>query len=117
MSHLKLVTPPPGPGPSTPSNAFHLGHLRRLLGSGRAELAVSVPGAGTVTLRGGAVLAKATSTVRATTVNLLVAPKGKVRRALRKTGKAKVKVTISYAPTGGTPSHRSKRLTLRRTVR
>ena len=79
-----------------------------------------VPGPGTVDLRGKGVKAQrlsrqATASKAVTTagaIKLLVKPKGKAKHKLNKTGKAKVKVSVTFAPTGGAPNTLTKRVKL-----
>jgi hypothetical protein len=110
-----VVTPPP------PSNAFTFGKLKRNTHNGTATLAVNVPGPGTLSLSGNGVKAQrfgsamASKTVTATgTVKLLIRAKGAKRRTLNKTGKVKVKVRITFIPTGGDPSTQSRKLKLKK---
>ncbi len=97
-----------------PSNAFSLGKLLHNKKKGIAFLFVSLPGPGEVALAGrglrsieGAGVARASLAVPGGTVKLKVAPakKGKkarkIRRALLRKGKAKVKALVSYLPAGG----------------
>jgi hypothetical protein len=88
-----------------PSNADTLGAAKRNTHNGTATLSVTVPGPGTLSLTGngvktqrpgGAVASKAVAA--AGTVKLLVKAKGKTRHTLNKTGKAKVKVSVTYTP-------------------
>jgi hypothetical protein len=46
------------------------------------------------------------------TVKLLVKAKGKAKHKLNKTGKAKVKARVTFAPTGGVPATQTKRVKL-----
>lgn len=99
-------------GVAVDSNEFSLGKLKRKK-NGTAALFVDVPGPGQVGLQGKGLKNLAlTSTARESlataggSVKLKVKPgKGKkghaLRRRLEKSGKAKVKVTVSYQPTGG----------------
>ncbi len=88
-----------------------LGRVKRNRHKGTARLSVSVPGPGTLTLRGRSVKrqrssrrAAASRTVSAAgTVKLLVKAKGWARRKLNRTGKVKVKVKVDFRPAGGLP--------------
>jgi hypothetical protein len=103
-----------------PSNAFSFGKLKRNKQKGTATLGVNVSGPGTLSLTGKGVKtqraggeAAASKTVSASgMVKLLIKPQGKTRRMLNETGKAKVKVKVTYTPTGGDPNTQPKRIKL-----
>jgi hypothetical protein len=113
-----LPQPPSG---SPPPNGFTFGKLKRNPRKGTAKLTVRVSGPGALRL-------KKTSRVRGAskraaevgTVRLQIRPRGEARRRLERVGKRKrtsrVKVTarVRYRPTGGEPSKKSKRVTLKR---
>jgi hypothetical protein len=96
-----------------PSNAFEIGKPRLDKRHGTAQLPVTVPGAGTLVLTGPGVVkqalpagqpgssAAAMTVSGAGTVRLLVKAKGKAKSKLARTGKARVKVTVTFAPSGG----------------
>ena len=112
-----VVTPNEPPPP--PPNQFTFGKLQRNAVRGTAKLAVTVPGPGSLSLRGNGVkgqrLGGATASkvvAGAGTVKLLIKAKGAKRRVLQRTGKVKVKVRITFTPTGGVPNTRSRRVTL-----
>lgn len=88
---------------------------------GTAIEPVYVPDPGKLILRGKGVVKQRTSRASASravsaagVVNLLVKAKGKKKHKLAKTGKVKVKVKITYTPTGGKPSTRTKKITLKK---
>ena len=88
---------------------------------GTAIEPVFVPDPGQLALKGKGVVRQRTtraSVSRAVSaagiVNLLVKPKGKTKRKLANTGKAKVRLTITYIPTGGDPSAQTKKIRLRK---
>lgn len=111
----------PGATP-TGANAFSFGKTKDNTKNGTATITVKVPGPGAVDLSGTGV--KPLRTARASgavasekvtasgAVKLLVKPKGKTKQKLNKTGKAKVKVSVTYTPTGGNPATQSERLKL-----
>jgi hypothetical protein len=120
---LVELTPNPSIPPNTPSppNAFSFGKPKLNTKKGTATEPVTVPGPGDLTLTGKDVAtqrpaqASASRTVSvAGTVKLLVKPKGKIRRRLNETDRAKVKVTITYTPTGGSPNAQTKTIKLRK---
>ena len=105
-----------------PSNAFKFGRLKRNKRKGTATMIVIVPGAGTITLKGKGVVgkqpgrsAKATASKAVSAagrVKLLIKAKGKAKRKLGRTGKVKVKMNVTYTPTGGTPNTKAKTVKL-----
>ena len=96
-----------------PSNRFAFGKLKRNKKKGTAKLAVSLPGAGTLSLSGKGVVAKAARAISgAGSVNLLVKAKGKRKRTLERKGKVKVKVKVTFIPTGGDPNTQAKTVKL-----
>ena len=111
---------PDGP----PSNSFQLGKLTKNKKKGIAFVTITVPGPGEVALSGngvqrigGAGIARSSVAVTGGPVKLrIAAAKGKkgakLRRKLRDKGKAKVKVRVTYLPTGGTASTRMRKLKL-----
>jgi subtilisin-like proprotein convertase family protein len=87
---------------------------------GTARVPATVGDAGQLTLRGkGVKAASATKSVAVAgpgTVNLPVKPKGKTRKKLNSTGKATVKVTITFTPTGGSSNVQTKKIKLKKTL-
>jgi hypothetical protein len=96
-----------------PTNAFVFGKAKLKKSNGSAKLTVNVPNAGTLVLSGKG-LKKATANAAAVgNVTLSVKAKGKAKKKLRKTGKAKVKPQVTFTPTGGNPATQAKKLALR----
>jgi hypothetical protein len=104
---------------------FRGGKLKRNKKRGTADLPVTVPGAGTLSLSGTGVASQQASTSRAasaggravasaSTVKLVVKGKGKRKKTLNKTGKVKLNLTITYTPTGGDPSNQSLKVKLKK---
>jgi hypothetical protein len=118
-----LPPPPSGspPSGSQPPNGFTFGKLKRNLRKGTAKLTVRVSGPGTLRLkktsraRGASKRAAEVGSVR-----LQIRPRGEARRRLERVGKrkrtsmAKVTAKVRYRPSGGEPSKKSKRVTLKR---
>lgn len=110
-------------GVAVDSNDFSFGKLKRKK-NGTAALFVNVPGPGQLGLQGKGLNSLAlTSAARESlgtvggTVKLKVKPgKGKKGRSLRRTlqrkGRAKVRLTVTYVPTGGDPNALTKKLKL-----
>jgi hypothetical protein len=104
---------------------FSLGRLKRNTKRGTAVLPVTVPGAGTLSLSGRGVAGQLASISRAasaggravasaSTVKLVVKGKGKTKKTLNETGKVKLNLAITYAPTGGDPSTQSVKVKLKK---
>jgi hypothetical protein len=88
-----------------PSNDITLGKLRRSKKKGTATLTVFIPqpSAGLLQLRGKGLKPKSVAIAGQAKVKLKVAGKRKVRKALRRRGKRKVGLRVTYTPTGNTP--------------
>jgi hypothetical protein len=98
--------------------------LKRNKNKGTALLTVTVPGAGTVSLKGkGVVSQRALADYRVGRtfsktvsgpgqVKFLIKPKGKKRKKLNKTGTVKVKVSVTFTPTSGEANTETKRVKL-----
>lgn len=102
-------------GASLPSG-FHLGKLAKKRRKGTATMTVTVGGAGTVVLKGHAVKRVRAQPKRAKTLKLPVKAKGKAWKKLVRTGKAKLKLVVTFTPSGGQTVVKRKTvvLTLRR---
>jgi len=121
--------PGPGPGPGTtpkpapaiPSNVFSI--PRRAISSktGRATLSVRVPGAGRITVLVRAKNGRKRFTVanirrfasKAQTVKITIRPSRTARKILKRKGKLKCSVKVTYQPNGGTARSSTKSLTLK----
>jgi hypothetical protein len=106
-----------------PSNSFSAGKVKRNEKKGTATLTVNVPNPGELTGSGNGV--KAASSGKAGTSNAVTTPgaaqlvikaKGKKRRKLNETGKVKLNVNVTYAPTGGDPSTQLTKVKLKKNV-
>jgi hypothetical protein len=105
-----------------PSNAITVGATKLNRRKGTAKLTLTLPNPGALTVAGKG--AKVTSAghpvsgraVGAGKIGLLVRAKGRKRRALNRTGRAPLKLSITYRPTNGNPGKRVKRLKLRKRV-
>ena len=97
-----------------PDNSFSFGKLKRNLQKGTAKLTVNVPGGGELGLaKTKKVKADDEPAEDAGNEKLLVKPRGKAKKKLNQTGKAKVKAKVTYTPTGGEPNTESKNVTLK----
>jgi len=102
-----------------PSNTFTLGAITRNKKKGTATVTVTVPNSGELT---GSVNGAKVASARAVTsksvgagqAQLLVNAKGKKKRKLNETGKVKLKIAITYTPTGGDPNSQSVKVTLKK---
>lgn len=101
-----------------PSNAIALGKPVLNRKKGTAKLPVTVPGAGTLKIADvkktkKRVKSKTVQVSAAGTTRLPVKPTKLGRKALEAKGKLKVKVSVTFTPTGGFPGKRTKKLTLK----
>jgi hypothetical protein len=105
------------------SNDLTVGKVTRNKKKGTAQIPVTVPGPGGLTLNGKGVKARTiagarTSVASAGTFRLIVKPKGKVKKKLRSRHKAKVRVSITFSPSAdaghpaGDPSTRRAKVKL-----
>jgi sugar lactone lactonase YvrE len=111
-------------GQAAPSNSFKFGRTRLNKRKGTATIVVIVPGPGTLSLTGKGLVKQrpvgvshAASAVAKTVsaagkVKLKVRSKGTKKRKLNRSGKLKVKATVTYTPTGGDPNTKVKRIKL-----
>ncbi|HEX6666975.1 MAG TPA: hypothetical protein VF081_10325 [Solirubrobacterales bacterium] len=100
-----------------PSKMFTLGKLKLNRKKGTATLAVTVPGAGSLGLAGKGVRQVSRSTASAATVQLTVKLTGKAKRKLLASGKAKVRVSVTFMPTGGDATTQARALVLKKALR
>lgn len=82
---------------------------------GTATIAVEVPGPGIVALDGS--VPQQRQVEAAGKVTLRVLPKRRVRRLLDRRGSARLKLTITFIPRGGTPAGRDLSLRLKKEPR
>ena len=95
-----------------PSNEFEIGAATPNKKKGTAELTIEVPGPGEVELGGPKVRRATAHADEAGEVTLRVKAAGKARKKLRKKGKAKVTVEVTFTPDGGVPNTQSESLKL-----
>jgi subtilisin-like proprotein convertase family protein len=108
---------------NAPDNTLAAGKPKLNKKKGTAQVPVTVGDAGQLTLTGKGVKARsaggsASAAVAGPgTVDLVVKPKGKTSRKLNSTGKATVKVNITFTPTGGAPNTQTKKIKLKKTLK
>jgi hypothetical protein len=90
--------------PATPTNAISVSRATADRKRGTSTLIVTVPGPGHLALSGKEVLATSLDTAAAGTVELTIRPKARQRRTLRRRGKLRVAVKVTFTPTGGAPA-------------
>lgn len=101
-----------------PSNAVALGKPTFNKKKGSARLAVTVPGPGTLTIADvkttkTRIKAKALAATAAGRLNLPVKPTKSARQTLKNKGRLKLKVAVTFTPTGGSAATATRKLTLR----
>jgi hypothetical protein len=84
-----------------PTNEASLGRATVDPKSGTATLSVTLPGAGHLSLAGKKTVGKELDAAAAGVVELTIEPTAKEKKALRKRGKLRVGVKLTYTPTGG----------------
>jgi DNA-binding beta-propeller fold protein YncE len=97
-----------------PSNKFHFAGLSKNRSNGFAVLYVRVPGPGKVSLKGRGFRRLSRTVRQATTVSLPVKPKVRLRHFLKRHGKGRIRVEVTFTPTGGLPRTLEKVIVLRR---
>jgi hypothetical protein len=95
-----------------PSNEFRIGRLSLNRRRGTAVLALYVPGPGKIALSGRDVRKTVRRPIRAGTVKIPIAARGKARRKLQRLGAVHLRLAIAYTPIGGDTRVIRKRVTL-----
>lgn len=96
-------------------SAFGFGKkVKRNKKKGTAQLTVNVGGPGSVAVSGKKVKKRSKAANAASKVVVQIVAKGKAAKALKNTGKAKVKFTVAYTPTGGATATLTKSVVLKR---
>jgi hypothetical protein len=75
-------------------------------------MTVPLPSAGTIVLQGKGLKKQVKTIAGQASLKLKVIAKGKVRKALRKKGKRKVAIKVTYAPTGNAPAIKTRKTKL-----
>ncbi len=104
-----------------PDNVFSLGGIQRNKKKGTATLTVNnLPNPGELTASGKGVNAAGAAVVSKAvtpgTASLLIKAKGKKKRKLNDTGKAKLNAAITFTPTGGDPRTQSLKVKLKKNL-
>jgi hypothetical protein len=98
-----------GPGATA---SLRLGKVKRHKRRGTATLTARVSGPGKLKLRGKGLRKAAKRAAGSGKVKLPVRTRGKKRRKLDRTGRARVRARVAYTPDGGEPVSDSKRIRL-----
>jgi hypothetical protein len=117
---IKQVAPPTPP----PTNAFSFGALSRNKKKGTATQTLTVPGSGELVVGGSGVVsqrvtAKSASRlfVTAGEVKVPIEATGKPLKKLGKNGKAKVTVSFTFTPDGGTANTQTRKIKLKKKLK
>ena len=97
-----------------PSNAFTIEAVKSKAKNGTAKATAMLPGPGTLTLAGKKVKGADATATAPGPASVKVTAKGKAKKQLAKTGKVKVKGTLTYTPTGGAPAAQPVKVMLKR---
>jgi hypothetical protein len=100
--------------PPLPSNRIRFAGLVKNRRNGSAVLFVRVPGPGRLILKGRGVRRLARGAPRAMRVRLPVKPKVRLRHFLKKHGKGRIRVEVTFRPLGGIPKTLEKPILLKR---
>jgi hypothetical protein len=104
-----------------PTNTFSVGGRTLNKKKGTARLTVDVPNPGDLTVSGNGVRAAAALTVKsvpaAGPVALTIKARGKKLKKLSRKGKVKLALSITYTPTGGSPSTQETTVKLKKKIR
>jgi DNA-binding beta-propeller fold protein YncE len=99
---------------SDPFAFFTIGKAQRNPRRGTAKLPVTLPDLGTLTVAAAGAKVIGAGLVLPGTVKLFVKAKGRKRQKLERAGRAKLKVSITYAPDGFPPSTQTAKVRLRK---
>jgi hypothetical protein len=92
---------------------FIPGNVRLNKKKGTARLTVAVGGPGNLAVSGKTIKRRSKTAATARNVTVPIVAKGKAASALRKSGKAKVRLTLAFTPTGGLVATLPKTVVLR----
>jgi hypothetical protein len=98
--------------PAPACSVFEVGGLKRNKKKGRGTLTVTVPGSGLLAATGKGLKRTSAEATGSGDVILNLKASGKARKKLARRGKAKLKITLSWTPTGGSTSTQTDKLKL-----
>ncbi|HYG95597.1 MAG TPA: beta-propeller fold lactonase family protein [Solirubrobacterales bacterium] len=98
--------------PSKVPNKFKFGKLKRNTRKGTAKLTILVPAAGKIVLAGKKVKRAQRSAKKAGKVTVNIRPKPQAKKQLAQKGSAKVRVKVTFSPTGGDQLTKSRSVKL-----
>ncbi|HET9591341.1 MAG TPA: hypothetical protein VFP17_00350 [Solirubrobacterales bacterium] len=91
-----------------------LGKVKLIKSNGTVKLSIGVPGAGTLTVSGKKIVKVKRTAKGPKTIKVTIKSKGKAKKALGSTGKAKVKAKIVFKPSNGASVTKTKSITLKK---
>jgi hypothetical protein len=100
--------------PATACSAFTIGKFAPNKKKGNAKLTVTVPGSGALTVTGKGLKTTGASPSAAGDLTLTLKASGKAKKRLAKSGKAKLNVTLSWTPTGGSAATQTDKVKLKK---
>jgi DNA-binding beta-propeller fold protein YncE len=103
------------PFAASPSNEFHFLEVKRNRRRGTAQVIVGIPGAGELLVRGRNLRRTAKRPRAAGKATLSIRPTRNARQRLAKRGSIRLRVRVTYTPTGGEPRTKSKHIVLKLT--
>jgi YVTN family beta-propeller protein len=95
-----------------PSNQFRFGKLTKNRRNGTAKLQVVLPAAGALELTGKKVRFVNKRAAKKGKVTLVIRPKAKANKALKRSHHLKARIRVTFSPTGGNARSKGKALTL-----
>jgi YVTN family beta-propeller protein len=108
-----IQAPPPAAVPIKAVAAkLGFGKLERNKEKGTATLAVTLSGPGRLTVSGKGAVRRSVQRQAAGTVKVAIKAKGKALRKLGRTGKAKLRLSFNFAPTGGAATTKTRKVKL-----
>jgi virginiamycin B lyase len=108
-----------GGGPSTapPSNEIKFGKLKLNRTKGTATLAIAVKSPGALTFHGKGIRQGKQAVSSSDSATLALKPVGAAKKSLKRTGKLKLTIRVTFTPAGGTPRTTSETVSLKETRR
>jgi len=98
-----------------PSNSIKIGKKKLNKKKGSAKVSITVPGAGLLTAKKKGSIKPVTKTITAAaTLKIALKPTSSALKKLNKKGKLKIKVPVTFTPTGGLPATTKVKVTLKK---